>query len=128
MSMTKIADDRTPEQAKTYHWGVVARDRFMSGWGGARGGYSRCAWACPSFEAAEQFFKWVENRKEMSCVRVVDLRTYRAPRSTAHFYIYVAEPGHTGYPRFSQWGGESIKTPQPANAAQFDAIAAEVDA
>lgn len=105
---TTVADDRTPAHAG-YTWGVVARDRSMSGWGSARGGYSRCAWACPSLEAAEAFLRWVQDRDEMSCVHVVDLRTYRAPRSTAHFHIYVAEPGHVGYPRFSEWGSEADK-------------------
>lgn len=39
-------DDRTPEQRETHRWGVVARDKFMSGWGQAFNGASRCAWAC----------------------------------------------------------------------------------
>ena len=27
-------DDRTEEQKQTHIWGVVAQDKFMSGWGG----------------------------------------------------------------------------------------------
>lgn len=42
----KKVDDRTDEQKKTHVWGVVAKDKFMSGWGGAEGGASRCSWAC----------------------------------------------------------------------------------
>lgn len=87
-------DDRTEEQKRTHVWGVVARDRFMSGWGGARDGASRCAWACPSEVNTDRVFNWVKNRSEMKYVNLVDLRTYRAPRGTAHFHIYVCNPDH----------------------------------
>lgn len=90
-------DDRTPEQCQTHTWAVVAKDRFMSGWGEAKGGASWVAWACPSLEAAERFQAWVADRSEMRCVRVVLLRTYRVPRSAAHFHVYVANVGHVGY-------------------------------
>lgn len=76
------ADDRTPEQKLTHCWAVVARDRFMSGWGEdvnidrvenwvASGGYSRCAWAVGP-----------------------DLRTYRPKTGTKHFHIYVVNADH----------------------------------
>jgi len=91
--MTK-QDDRTAEQLKTHIWGVVAKDKFMSGWGGASGGASRCAWACEDYDKAERAYRWVSNRSEMRYVNIVDLRTYRAPRGTAHFHIYVATEGH----------------------------------
>lgn len=91
--MTK-QDDRTPEQRKTHRWGVVARDKFMSGWGGAKGGASRCAWACETLEDAERLLKWVSDRDEMIYVNLVTLHDYRAPRGTAHFHIYVAGPEH----------------------------------
>src|SRR5689334_13408205 len=94
MSDTVKQDDRTPEQRKTHVWGVVASDKFMSGWGGTRGGTSRCAWACDSLEQAERTEQWVRGRDEMRYVRIVDLRTYRAPRGTAHFHIYVVTPEH----------------------------------
>jgi len=87
-------DDRTEAQKQTHFWAVVARDKFMSGWGGAKGGASRCAWACQSLADAERAEKWVSNRSEMRYVSIVDLRTYRAPRGTVHFHIYVAEAGH----------------------------------
>ncbi len=83
-------DDRTPEQKKTHTWGVVARDKFMSGWGVAKSGHSRCAWACSSLAMAERAEKWVSNRSEMRNVSVVD---YRAPRGAAHFQR-VCEAGH----------------------------------
>lgn len=93
--MTKV-DDRTPEQKKTYRWGVVAKDKFMSGWGGATGGASRCAWACAPDADLDKLERWVRGRSEMRYVNVVDLSTYRPPRDTAHFHIYVAEKDHTG--------------------------------
>lgn len=93
-----IEDDRTPEQRKTHYWAVVARDKFMSGWGGAAAGASRCAWAMPGeFHhdgRADRLERWVRNRSEMIHVNVVDLRRYRPPAGTAHFHVYVAGPDH----------------------------------
>lgn len=90
-------DDRTPEQHITHRWAVVARDRFMSGWGWAAGGASRCAWAVPlepngGTRALDDVLTWVRNRKEMRYVNVVNLDTYRPPRGTAHFHIYAVDP------------------------------------
>lgn len=93
-----MKDDRTEAQKLTHVFAVVARDKFMSGWGEARGGHSRCAWACPSLHLAEQLQGWVADRSEMRNVSVVDLRTYRVPSRTAHFHIYVAEADHPGMP------------------------------
>lgn len=91
--MTK-QDDRTPEQRQTHQYGVVARDKFLSGWGGAAGGASRCAWACGPDVNIDRVENWVRNRGEMRYVNVVDLTTYRPPRGTAHFHIYVCDNGH----------------------------------
>jgi hypothetical protein len=88
-------DDRTEELKKTHVLAVVARDRCMSGWGGASGGASRCAWAFDPREVnSDRVFNWVKRRSEMQFVNVVDLSTYRAPRGTAHFHIYVCNPDH----------------------------------
>jgi hypothetical protein len=84
-------DDRTPEQKKTHILGVVAKDKFMSGWGDAKGGASRCAWAMEPGGNINRLENWVRNRSEMLYVNVVDLSTYKPPRGTAHFHIYVAE-------------------------------------
>lgn len=92
--MTKI-DDRTEEQNKTHRLAVVARDNFMSGWGPCRDGFSRCAWAFdPSKVNSDRVFNWVKHRDEMQYVSLVDLSTYRAPRGTAHFHIYVCDENH----------------------------------
>lgn len=90
-----INDDRTPEQRQTHILGVVARDKFMSGWGRAQGGASRCAWACEPGADLSRLERWVRSRSEMKYVNVVDLSTYRPPRGTAHFHIYVAEKAWT---------------------------------
>jgi hypothetical protein len=87
-------DDRTPEQRVTHRWGVVAKDKFMSGWGGARGGASRCAWACGPGVDVGRVERWVRARSEMRYVSVVDLNSYRVPSGTAHFHIYVADADH----------------------------------
>jgi hypothetical protein len=93
MNTTKV-DDRTPEQRKTHKWGVVAKDKFMSGWGRASQGVSRCAWACAPDVDIDRVKRWVESRSEMIYVNVVDLNTYRAPRGTGHFHIYVCNRDH----------------------------------
>ena len=88
-------DDRTEEQKKTHHLAVVMKDKFMSGRGEANGGASRCAWAFePSKVNSVRVWNWVRGRSDASYVHLVDLRTYRAPRGTAHFHIYVCSPDH----------------------------------
>ena len=89
-------DDRTPEQKETHGWAVVARDKFLSGWGQAKDGYSRAAWACSTSEHLDKLERWVRNRGDMQYVSVVTLRTYRPPRNTAHFHIYVVGDDHPG--------------------------------
>jgi len=88
-------DDRTEAQKKTHCLAVVMKDKFMSGWGEAKGGASRCAWAFdPSKVNSDRVENWVRNRSDASYVNLVDLRTYRAPRGTAHFHVYVCEQEH----------------------------------
>lgn len=64
-TLTK-ADDRTPEQKQTHRWGVVARDKFMSGWGRASNGDSRCAWACAPDVDVDRVERWVRSRREQA--------------------------------------------------------------
>jgi hypothetical protein len=88
-------DDRTEEEKKTHILAVVGRDRCLSGWGGAAGGYSRAAWAFdPAKVNPDRVENWVRSRTDMQFVNLVDLRTYRAPAGTAHFHIYVCNPDH----------------------------------
>jgi len=103
-------DDRTQEQRTTHRWAVVARDKFMSGWGGAKGGASRCAWAVPNEWATDGSIgdveRWVRSRSEMIYVNVVDLATYRPPTGTAHFHIYTVNDGHPAAP---QWRRRAVR-------------------
>ena len=91
---TTTVDDRSTEQKNTHVWGVVAKDKFMSGWGHSAGGTSRCAWAVPAGDSLGKVFNWVSSRKDMRNVNIVNLNTYRAPRGTAHFHIYVVTENH----------------------------------
>ena len=108
-------DDRTEEQRTTHRWAVVARDKFMSGWGGAKGGASRCAWAVPNEWATDGSIddveRWVRGRSEMIHVNVVDLSTYRCPRGTAHFHIYTVNDSHPSAP---QWRRRAAREAQTA--------------
>ena len=92
-----LKDDRTDEQKLTHSWAVVAKDKFMSGWGGAKGGASRVAWAVDDLSKTSKLFDWVDARSEMKYTNVVNLKNYRAPKGTAHFHIYVAGEGHPAF-------------------------------
>jgi len=85
-------DDRTTEQRESHKWGVAARDKFMSGWGMAKAGVSRCAWACAPDADIVLLEQWVRSRSEMRNVSVVDLNKYRP--SCAHYHIYVCDRDH----------------------------------
>ncbi len=87
-------DDRNDDQRKTHPYLVIATDKFMSGWGGASGGASVCAWACTADQYAS-VERWVRSRPEMLRVRYADERNgkYR-PRNAAHFHIYFVGENH----------------------------------
>lgn len=88
-------DDRTQEQRKTHTLGVVMRDSFMSGWGGARGGYSRALWSLNPAECnIDKLERWVRSRSDAQYVSVVRVNAYRAPRGTKHLHIYVVDRDH----------------------------------
>lgn len=91
--MIKV-DDRNESQKVSHKWAIVAKDKFMSGWGGAKGGASRVAWAFRSMEEGEKVLAWVRARSDMTYVNFANLETYRAPKGTAHFHIYVADANH----------------------------------
>ena len=87
-------DDRTAEQRKTHLLGVVMRDRFLSGWGHATNGYSRCAWALAPDASLDKLKKWVRSRSDAQYVSVIRVNEYRPPRGTAHYHIYVCGIDH----------------------------------
>jgi hypothetical protein len=87
----KMQDDRTNEEKKTHAWIVAGTDRFMSGWGEARGGVSYAGWAC-KYEDLNKVESWVENRSDMKRVRVVG-NDWR-PKGVGHTHIYVVHENH----------------------------------
>ena len=84
-------DDRTQEQKKTHIALVTATDKFLSGWGEAKGGLSKCAWACKP-EHFDKVFKWVSNRTDMKYVSYHVNNWY--PKNYEHLHIYVVEENH----------------------------------
>jgi hypothetical protein len=89
MNTTRV-DDRTADQKQTHTFLVTATDKFMSGWGMAKGGASKVAWACKP-EHYEAVLRWVSSRKEMRYVSATT-KTWR-PRA-AHVHIYVVGDNH----------------------------------
>lgn len=85
--MAIIVDDRTPEQELTHTLAVVGTDTFMSGWGGAAGGYSYAAWAFKDGDYSKALSR-ISGRSDMQRVRVVTLKGYRAT-GARHLHIYV---------------------------------------
>jgi hypothetical protein len=88
-----FVDDRTPEQRETHNCIIRAIDRFMSGWGKAKGGNSYAAWACKP-EHAQAVFDWVSNRSEMKHVTACGPGTKPHFGNGAHVHIYVVNDHH----------------------------------
>lgn len=86
----KFEDDRTPEEKKSHRTLITATDRFLSGWGGAAGGASKCAWACRP-EHVYAVYNWVRSRPEMKYVNITRRRW--SPKA-AHVHIYVVNSEH----------------------------------
>lgn len=79
-----IADD----QRALAPWLVVATDRFMSGWGLAKGTVSYAAWACRDEHEAKLVSEYLATRDEMKRVRTVydAKRTYAPKRGLISVY------------------------------------------
>jgi len=88
--MTRIQDDRSPEQQRTHPLLIIGTDRVLSGWGGAAGGASYAAWACRP-EERTPCLTWVEERRDMKRVREAG-PGYRPGRGCAHLHVYVFRP------------------------------------
>jgi len=84
-------DERTAEEFTTHPvlWGGT--DRFLSGWGHARGGASFAFWAC-TLDDDSRVERWVRSRSDMKNVRQV-MADYR-PKGAAHTSVYVVREGH----------------------------------
>lgn len=88
----QFVDDRTDDQKKTHRFLVTATDKFMSGWGEAKGGKSKCAWACLP-EHVDHVERWVRARPEMKYVNVTTNTKWRG-YPAAHVHVYVVDEGH----------------------------------
>ena len=66
--MNIIEDRRTEEQKEQLKYIVYAHDKFMSGWGQAKGGRSLCAWAVKSESDKDKMLDWLERRSDMGRV------------------------------------------------------------
>ncbi len=84
-------DDRTPKQMKTHTALITATDRMLSGWGGAKNGLSKCAWACRP-QHLDKVYRWVQDRTDLKHVNV-NLSGRWYPKA-AHVHIYAVEEGH----------------------------------
>lgn len=83
-------DDRTESECAEYRFAVVGHDKFMSGWGEAKGMMSFAAWAC-KLEDVDKVFDWVKKRGDMRHICVKEIGKY-FPKG--HLHIYVCRPGH----------------------------------
>ena len=88
----KRIDDRTAEQMKTHTVLITATDKFMSGWGDASNGASKCAWACSKAQDWGKVLDWVEGRSEMKYVNV-NFTGKWYPKAE-HVHIYVVDDSH----------------------------------
>lgn len=98
--MTTIQDDRTDAERATHTWLVIGTDRWMSGWGGARGGASYAAWACRP-EDRREVLAWVEGRGDMTRVREA-MEPYKPGRGCVHLHVYVVDDEHPALARKRQ--------------------------
>ena len=86
-----IKDDRTPEEVESTIGFIVAKDKYMSGWGDAPG---RSMVACPvtSSRDADRVWKTFEDRSGFVYLRWIAGSQYKAKtfrlRSSDHLQIY----------------------------------------
>jgi len=92
-----IKDRRNEAQLKTHRYLVIGTDRFLSGWGSARGGASYAAWACETLTEAKAKADEIRHRSDMKRVRIVHDSRGQArgafrpdSRYCTHFSVYVS--------------------------------------
>lgn len=90
-----IHDDKRTDETRATHTALVtAYDRMLSGWGGAKGGKSYCAWACRP-EDAQTVFQWVRRRPDLEDVNIEGPTWDPLPgRRKGHAVVYVVHEGH----------------------------------
>jgi len=92
----KIEDRRNEAEKQSHKVYVVARDKFLSGWGMAQGGTSYIAWACADDEVAQCVEKKIVFKPEMKNVRIT--RTLPRLKGSDHLMIWPVSYGHVFYP------------------------------
>jgi hypothetical protein len=80
-----IQDSRTPEEKKNTIGYVVGTDKFLSGWGSARGGSSFFAVSITNHEHLDSVMKKMNNHSDFKNVRF-NLRSWR-PKGEGHTHI-----------------------------------------
>lgn len=83
----EFVDDRTDNERRTHTQIVLMTDRFLSGWGRAKGGPSYAGWAFKDGQLSE-VLGIVAARTDSMRVRVVN-GDYRPPAGPGHCHIYV---------------------------------------
>ncbi len=66
---TEVLDRRSEQDKKEKTFLVTAVDKYLSGWGKASEGKSKCAWACTEKQAL-QVYKWVNKRNDITYVNI----------------------------------------------------------
>ncbi len=95
--MKIIKDERTKEQKEQLKYIVFAHDKFMSGWGMAKGGRSLCAWAVESESDRDKILDWLERRSDMSRINwdlSIEFDRKLKRKTFAHCSIYSATKEH----------------------------------
>lgn len=87
-----FVDDRTPAQKKTHHVIILGTDRFLSGWGPAKGGPSYAGWACRP-QDRDKVERWVRSRSDIMNIREVT-NGYRPRSGPGHCHIYCVDDDH----------------------------------
>ena len=87
-----LVDDRTGSEKRTHTIIVMMTDKFLSGWGGAKGGPSYAGWACRP-DDINTVERWVRSRSDAQRVRIVG-GDYRPPSGAGHCHIYSVHKGH----------------------------------
>lgn len=101
--MHEVKDQRKEELIDSHTVGVYGYDKFMSGWGDARGGWSIAIWYCKPMDA-NKVEEWVESRSEMVWVGqemgsvVIDKAILacqtQKQNKVAHISLYSVDEGH----------------------------------
>lgn len=91
-----IDDDRTDAEKRTHTCLIGGTDRFMSGWGKAKGGQSIALWACPP-EYRDRVRDWVYRSSDIGGPD--EYSDSNLPTGLGHCHIYSVGPDHPAMPR-----------------------------